>query len=880
MTNTTRSLRSRLSRRLRCMLVALVLTALLLPGAVPATAQSASDHWFQWGPARPPSIDGPLANPDVQQALYLAVDENAVSQRVLGKPSLVMETEDASYPQEFYEENEFEPWKARIILEDDGITDLALTIAPDPSVPEARALAQAVADELRKNIGAQVTVVEGDADLLVTRSLGKSPSAAPGTISLETSCTPDTFRPNEWTVVECESTVKNSGQADLIYNLVVVQDDPPGPGVMEYAIVSGERNEKSETAWGRDLSPAKLAAGETAVHRRLMLLQATAEGTYEFSARVIVARDVPASVPLHFTASSQASPSPSDLEVTRQLTKRWAADGYQYASFETKITNRGSQTATDLRVTDRNDDTLAYVSERQPPPDYQDESGQFVSWSSFPTALAPGASMALQTVFRSTKKEPYLSVNAAGMVEAEVGGTVERYAAPATLSEGLSGGCGDCGGSGGGASPAADTPSSLGHEGDGPGGSGRGVVWTATLLAVGGAVLIGGGLALPRRAGRHGLPLLVALVMASLLPSAGAHAQPMPIGRQAPTPPAPPSTVSLGVTCSPDIFPPDQWVVVECATQLTNRGENPVSDVGVNIGAQDGWSDDPLPNYYWISHIRDGRMMPISGQTLGFDSDDVLQPGQTIESRLTVLLRMREGTWHGQDTLSVDGQQVLAVPVQFTASADAPTLPDNFLIIQTFSNVSAPGVRVPTVTYETKITNQGSSPVTNLKITEHADNATLLCTNPAPSERNDDLGLVSWDLTSFGAGSLIPGESLILHSTYGPFEEDSCIGMSAGTVVEADVDGTTERYGVGPNEFPLVGKCPDFTRRPAMSDSDLWVLRHDGALLDPVAPAGIVSAGDGPAGRTFDFIWVAFCFAAAGAGLVAAALVARRRLRS
>jgi len=848
MKNTNRSLRSRLRRRLRCVLIALVLPALMALGPGPAAAQSPSDHWFQWGPSHSPSIGSPLANPNMLSALYLAVDENGVSQQALGKPSLVMETEDASYPQEFYEETESYPDKARAILDEDGITTLALTIAPDPSVPEAPALARAVADELRTNLGAQVTVVEGDADLLVTRSLGKSPSAAPGAISLETSCTPNTVRPNEWTVVECDSTVKNSGQADLIYNLVLIQDDP-GPGAIDYPIVSGERNGKSEIVRGSYAAAGQLAAGETAVHRRLILLQGSGEGTYDLTSRVIVAGDTPAEMPVRFTVSSQASPPPSDLEVTRQLTKRWTADGYEYASFETKITNRGSQPATDLKVTDRNDNSAAYAIERQPPPDYRDEGGQLVSWRSLQETLAPGASMALQTVFRSTQKGPFLSINAAGMVEAKVGGAVERYAAPVMQVEELSGGCGGCGDAGSEAS-AATGASSFGSQGDGTSGSSSRLAWPAVSLAIAGMALTGVGFAL--RKGRSP-GLFVSLALASLLlPTAVAHAQ-------APTPPVSPGSVSLDVTCSPDMFRPDTWTVLTCTTRVTNMGENGIPSGTLSVMSDSG----PIPEYYWVSNVHDGKYVPVGPFDLSFDVGP-LQPGETFEFTLTGLDRMTEGTWNGSDSLMIGDEEVTRIPLKLVAYGNATVPLDHLDVSTTLANESPDGVTpLSSAEYETVIENRGQTPVTSLTMTERADDLDLVDVDPKPSSRNDDVRLMTWDLASFGKESLAQGETVVLHTTYRPADASVCTGGNTDLVVEADVGGTTERYGARPDSAPL-GDCSF----------------EEGVPGGRGGPVGFGQGGEGPAEATFDFIWAAALLATAGAALVAVALVARRRLRS
>ncbi len=348
--------------------------------------------------------------------------------------------------------------------------------------------------------------------------------------------------------------------------------------------------------------------------------------------------------------------------------------------------------------------------------------------------------------------------------------------------------------------------------------------------------------------------VLVALVLAAaLLPSAVARAQPSTPS----TPPVAPGSVALDITCSPDTFRPNEWVVIECVTHIKNNGENAMPEGSVDVGSDSG----VIPEYFWVSYFHSGRYWPVGTSDLSFAVPG-LQPGETLESKVTELSMMAEGTWGGSATLDIDGRSVATVALQQTASSNADALPDNLSITQTLSSVSAHGAGAPTETYETKITNRGSSPITNVKITEHSDNAALLQTDPAPSERDDDLGLVSWDLTSFGGGSLIPGESLLLHATYGPLVDDSCTSMSAGIVVEADVGGTTERYGVRPDSAPL-GNCSF----------------EEGVPGGKGGPIAFGQGGDGPIEATFDFIWAAAFLAAVGAGLVGLALVARKRIR-
>ncbi|MBE3111127.1 MAG: hypothetical protein IMZ46_11565, partial [Acidobacteria bacterium] len=128
--------------------------------------------------------------------------------------------------------------------------------------------------------------------------------------------------------------------------------------------------------------------------------------------------------------------------------------------------------------------------------------------------------------------------------------------------------------------------------------------------------------------------------------------------------------------------------------------------------------------------------------------------------------------------------------------------------------------------------------------------------------------LYTWDLASFGRESLPPGESLVLRMSYAPAADYDCASVDTGTIVEATVDGKTERYGVRPDEQPQLGEC-----RSIDDEEGSFVPGGRGG------PVGFGRGGEGPGDSTFDLTWAAMCLAAGGAALVALATLVRRKVR-
>ncbi|HUS83459.1 MAG TPA: hypothetical protein VM013_09430 [Dehalococcoidia bacterium] len=343
---------------------------------------------------------------------------------------------------------------------------------------------------------------------------------------------------------------------------------------------------------------------------------------------------------------------------------------------------------------------------------------------------------------------------------------------------------------------------------------------------------------------RWALRLPAALVLAAVLPLGAS--------------PAAAEQGTFEVVCTPDTFQPGVWVAVECVTVIANGTQDVALGGRVAVGSISG----PFPDYFWMWNTRDGEYVPVGTSDLSFEGDEPLEPGQSSESRLIGLLRMREGTWRGDDTLYSGDREVATIPAQLVASDGATAPPQNLLVTKTLVE-GGTTEGTPTATYETKITNQGSTTFTTLIITDRTENGSLLDAEPAPSARNDAVNLVTWDLSSFGTDSLAPGESLLLRTTYGPPSGDyGCSYVRSGVVVEAEADGTVERYGTRPEEEAFVGDC-SYDYEP-------------GGRGGPVAAP---PTGEGPGEGVFDFIWAATFLAAGGAALMGAATLVRRRLR-
>jgi hypothetical protein len=350
--------------------------------------------------------------------------------------------------------------------------------------------------------------------------------------------------------------------------------------------------------------------------------------------------------------------------------------------------------------------------------------------------------------------------------------------------------------------------------------------------------------------------------------------------------PAPVSAEELGLafehTCTPDTLRPNEWAVIECVARSTNQSQDTLSDVGWSVG---GTYSGTVPGYFFVWSKRDGEFQPVGTAGLIFGGYD-LRPGQTVETRTVLLLRMAEGTFETGLDLSVGGREVLTQPNRFVAKAEAADPPKDLLVTNELVGGPAGEEAMPTATYETKIMNQGSSAVTQLRVTDRYDEyLTLVSPEPAPSTQSPSVELASWDLAAFGKDSLAPGESLVLLTTYGPAADYDCGYVMSGVVVEATVDGQERRYGARAEEEATVGECDSGgTTEGPIGGGDTIV----GGERRPVesgrgGPSGPLAAppatGEGPSPSGGDAWWAAAVLAAGGASLIGAALALRRRSR-
>ena len=427
------------------LMAAFVLPLMLPLGARPAGPDFPSGYGFQWGPSHPhSSMREPLDKSEVVSAIKMFVDEDRISNQLFGAPSLLLFVDDPQRPQEIspgYGFREFEPGKSQMMLDDEGITSLSLTIAPDPAVPEAAEIADAIAQQLRDNAGFQVTVVNGDADFFVSRAIGPSAPAKPGDLSYHVTCTPDTFRPDEWTVVDCSGRIHNSTNVTLYSDTRIDRSSGITP---EYSYVFAEINGQQEPVGSQDLGFATVEtpAGETSDTDLLMLIKMS-EGTFDAHLNVRVNEDIVAAADIHFTASKEAEDPPHDLEVRQELVDKnfelletletpysdLPHDGY--AIYRTTIVNRGSQPVTDLKLQARLGEVASIESD--PAPAEEDLADGFARWnlSSFgKNSLQPGESLTLMTTYRPDAEDSCGQVETSAIVEATVEGKVQRYAIP------------------------------------------------------------------------------------------------------------------------------------------------------------------------------------------------------------------------------------------------------------------------------------------------------------------------------------------------------------------------------------------------------------------------------------------------------------------
>ncbi len=146
---------------------------------------------------------------------------------------------------------------------------------------------------------------------------------------------------------------------------------------------------------------------------------------------------------------------------------------------------------------------------------------------------------------------------------------------------------------------------------------------------------------------------------------------------------------------------------------------------------------------------------------------------------------IHEQTW----TTTVNGDIVPATPSRYEARDDATSPPTDLSVRQIGISRGRQAV------FTTTVTNNSSSPVTQLSLWEHygPDGVEPVGFSPRESESySNGANLAKWELSSLGLDELEPGKSLTLVTAY---EAHGSPFVQSGVLVEATVDGQQQLYG-------------------------------------------------------------------------------------
>ncbi|OGO07763.1 MAG: hypothetical protein A2Y61_02305 [Chloroflexi bacterium RBG_13_60_13] len=321
------------------------------------------------------------------------------------------------------------------------------------------------------------------------------------------------------------------------------------------------------------------------------------------------------------------------------------------------------------------------------------------------------------------------------------------------------------------------------------------------------------------------------------------------------TQPPPPSDLPFEFTCTPDTYRPGVWVPVECAFRIANTGSSGVDNIYLMIGAFFG---DVVPEVFQMSTSLDGQ--PIPADDLVFDVEGMLQPGQAADIRANLLMRIdEEGAGQSEWQLNAGSQTVAAGALPYEAKANAAEPPKDLDVSRKILE-NGDGKLI----YRTTVTNQGSSAVTDLQLTERYNGESLfLSSAPGPSSEQADVQIATWDLPALGKEFLSPGESVEVRTEYSSgYSGDACAWVDTGVMVEASINGATQRYGARAEDNPV---------------------RIEPCLAAETGGGGgatsLVDGGEGSAAAEGDVLWAAAVLAGGGVALVAAAMALLRRSR-
>lgn len=254
-------------------------------------------------------------------------------------------------------------------------------------------------------------------------------------------------------------------------------------------------------------------------------------------------------------------------------------------------------------------------------------------------------------------------------------------------------------------------------------------------------------------------------------------------------------------TCTPTTFRPDEWVVVDCLTRITNEGDVSVYGVYTAVDRYEG----SAPSYYimWLKSRDAGQYMQAEPAALIYPPIG-LGPGETSETESEILFKMPQGTFTYELGLHANGETVASQTIRLDAEPGAADPPTNVLVAEPVFSISADGT---SGVFEMRIANQGTSAISDLTVTDRLPDGILVSQEPRPAAQFPNVSLMQWDLASFGKTSLAPGESLLLKMRHGPQGETGCGFVTFGLVARATVDGQERSYGREVSQS--WGDCPD-----------------------------------------------------------------------
>jgi hypothetical protein len=314
-------------------------------------------------------------------------------------------------------------------------------------------------------------------------------------------------------------------------------------------------------------------------------------------------------------------------------------------------------------------------------------------------------------------------------------------------------------------------------------------------------------------------------------------------------------------SCTPTTFRPDEWTLIECVNRFTSQVDVALSDVGTSITGCSG----VVPNFVFILSQRDSEFVPIETAPSGSFGGFELPAWNTVDTRTLLLLRTVEGTLSCDLAVRANGAVVDTRELTFVAARGAAHPLTDLQMTRELVDVSPDG---QLVTFEVTVTNQSSTSISALTLTERRDWALLKAAEPSPLAQLPDVELVMWDLSSFGREALEPGESLALRESYGPDLPFNCAQAGGGLVAEAIFDGEQRFYGLR-LEPRLVGNCPPI--RPPSAETPTPSPSNGGG------PVVLPGTGEEPGEARGDATAAAAALALAVTILTAVAVMTRRK---